>query len=84
MAKKEILTDEQVEQEIARLLESPEVKLAKKAEYARNRRRQYMYGLRSYEKNGKELAKLGITIELLDKMIKGCDDDEISNNRVQK
>lgn len=82
MAKKEILTDEQVEQEIKRLLESPDVKLAKKAEYARTKRRQYMYGLRSYEKKGKELAKLGITIELLDKMIKGCDDIEIPNNRV--
>lgn len=75
MAKKEILTDEQVEQEIKRLLESPEVKLAKKAEYARNRRRQYMYGLRSYEKKGKELAKLGITMELLEKMVKGCEED---------
>ena len=29
--------------------------LAKKEEYVRNRRRQYLYCLRSYEKKGKEL-----------------------------
>lgn len=82
MAKKDILTDEQVELEIKRLLESPDVKLAKRAESVRNRRRQYMYGLRTYEKKGKELAKLGVTMELLESMAKGCDDIEIPNNRI--
>lgn len=80
MAKKDILTDEQVELEIKRLLESPDVKLAKRAESVRNRRRQYMYGLRTYEKKGKELAKLGVTMELLESMAKGCDDIEIPKN----
>ena len=72
---KEHLTDEQVETEIAMLLESPNVKLAKKDEYVRNRRRQYLYSLRCYEKKGKELAKMGITMRLLDSMLKGCDED---------
>ena len=40
---KEKLTDEQVEREIERLRESPHVKLAKKDEAIRYRRRQILY-----------------------------------------
>ena len=69
------LTDEQVEKEIKRLTSSEYVKLAKKEEYMRNRRRQYLYSLRTLEKKGKELAKSGITMEVLDSMMKGCGDD---------
>ena len=43
------LTDEQVEREIERLTESPLVKLAKKDELIKYRRRQYLYKLRGYE-----------------------------------
>ena len=75
MARRDYLTDEQVEREIERLLESDLVKLAKKEEYVRTRRRQYLYSLRSYEKKGKELAEAGITIRLLDSMLKGCGED---------
>ena len=46
----ERMTDEQVEQEIENLRKSPYVKLAKKAEYIRNQRRQRMYMLRYYDK----------------------------------
>lgn len=67
---KEKLTDEQVEREIERLRESPHVKLAKKDEAIRYRRRQILYNLRAYEKRGKELAKAGITIEILEAMEK--------------
>lgn len=70
------LTDEQVEKEIERLQGSDLVRLAKKEEYVRNRRRQYLYTLRTYEKKGKELAKSGITMEVLDSMLKGCGNDE--------
>jgi hypothetical protein len=62
------LTDEQVEAEIEKLKNSDFVKLAKKEEQIRYRRRQYLYGLRQYEKKGKELAKSGITIEMLERM----------------
>lgn len=62
------LTDAQVEQEIERLKESPYVKLAKKDEAIRYRRRQYLYQLKSYEKKGQELSKAGITIEILESM----------------
>ncbi len=65
---REILTDEQVELEIARLKESEYVKLAKKEEAVRCRRRQYLYSLRSYEKKGKALAAVGLTIDLLENM----------------
>lgn len=70
------LTDEQVEQEIEKLQGSPLVKLARKEERIRYVRRQYLYTLRQYEKKGKELAKSGITMEILEKLAKGCDDDE--------
>lgn len=70
------LTDEQVEREIDRLQNSEFVKLAKREEYVRNRRRQYLYSLRSYEKKGKELKKSGITMDVLESMLKGCGSDE--------
>ena len=76
MKAKDYLTDEQVEQEIERLQSSPLVKLAKKEQSIRYRRRQYLYSLRNYEKKGKELAKSGITIEMLEAMAKGCEFDE--------
>jgi hypothetical protein len=74
--KENFLTDEQVEKEIERLLESPLVKLAKKDELIRYRRRQYLYKLRGYEKKGKELADAGITIEILEKLDKNSEEEE--------
>lgn len=63
------LTDLEVEVEIARLRGSEAVKLAKKAEAIANRRRQYMYCLRVYERRGLELMANGVTMESL------CADD---------
>lgn len=62
---RDFITDEQVDAEIARLTASPYVKLAKKEESIRYRRRQYMYNLRQYEKKGKQLAAEGVTMESL-------------------
>ena len=70
---KDFLTDEQVEKEIEKLVDSPLVKLARKEERIRYRRRQYLYTLRNYEKKGKELQKAGITIEMLENMDKEMD-----------
>ena len=70
------LTDEQVEREIEKLKDSPLVKLARKEERIRYVRRQYLYTLRQYEKKGKELAKSGITMEILEKLAKGCEDED--------
>ena len=63
---REWLTDEQVEDEIARLLQSPHVKLAKKEQQIRYRRRQYMYSLRLMEKKGKQLEADGVTMRSLE------------------
>ena len=62
---KAFLTDEQVEKEIGRLLESPLVKLAKKEVRIRYKRRQYLYQLRNLEKRGRELQNSGITLDIL-------------------
>lgn len=66
---REILTDDQVEREIARLQDSPYVKLANKERRVRNRRRMYLYGLRQLEKKGKELERSGVTMQTLDSMM---------------
>ena len=65
---KEFMSDEMVEDEILRLQNSPLVKLARREEAIRNRRRQYMYQLRMYEKKGKQLEAQGITLEELEEM----------------
>lgn len=62
---KEFLTDELVEKEIERLTNSPLVKLAKKEQRIRYKRRQYLYQLRNFEKRGRELQKSGITMDVL-------------------
>lgn len=60
------LTDEQVEKEIERLSQSEYVRLSKKEQAYKYRRRQILYTLRWHEKHGKELAKAGITEEMLE------------------
>lgn len=60
---KDIMTDEEVEIEIERLLNSKEVKLAKKEINIKNKRRQYMYSLRSMEKRGRSLMEQGLTFD---------------------
>ena len=68
---KDFLTDEQVEMEIARLLESEEVQLAKKETRIKYKRRQYLYQLRSLEKRGKQLKAEGITLDNLENKLFG-------------
>lgn len=70
---KELMTDEMVEIEIERLLQSEDVKLAKKETRIRLKRRQYMYSLRCMEKRGKQLAKQGITLENIEAELFGSD-----------
>lgn len=75
MAREQFLTDEAVEEEIARLQASPYVRLAKKEEAIRNRRRQYMYCLRVYERKGRQLADEGVTMESLAELASECEDE---------
>lgn len=63
-----LFTDKQVEDEIQRLEKSQYVKLARKEERIRNKRRQRLYNLRRYEKKGKQLAHNGITMEMLNEI----------------
>lgn len=71
MANHKNLSDFEVEQEIERLLDSEEVKLAKKEIRIRYKRRQYMYQLRNMEKRGKQLTKNGITIDNIESKLFG-------------
>jgi hypothetical protein len=75
MAREQFLTDEAVEEEIARLQASPYVRLAKKEEAIRNRRRQYMYCLRVYERKGRQLADEGVTMESLAELASECEEE---------
>lgn len=68
MTRDDFLTDEGVEEEIARLRDSEYVKLAKKEQAIRYRRRQYMYQLRSMEKKGRQLAAEGWTMDSLEEL----------------
>ena len=72
---REFITDEMVEEEIAKLQKSPYVKLARKEERIRYARRQYLYTLRMYEKKGKRLEADGITMEALESLAGGEEDD---------
>ena len=77
---KQKMTDEMVEEEIARLQQSHYVKLARKEERIRYARRQYMYTLRMYEKKGKQLAADGITMDKLANMGCECEMEEYEND----
>lgn len=76
MAAKDFLTDEQVEQEIERLRQSPLVALARREQRIRYRRRQFLYQLRDLEKKGRALEKAGINMEVLNAMAEMGDYDD--------
>lgn len=73
---REFLSDEMVDEEILRLQSSYHVKLARREEAIRNRKRNYMYQLRMYEKKGKALEAQGVTLEELEEMAGICYEDE--------
>ena len=68
---KDFLTDEQVEMEISRLLNSDAVQLAKREIRIKYKRRQYMYQLRNMEKRGKQLKAEGITLDNIEHKLFG-------------
>ena len=76
MAKDYGLTDEQVEQEIERLRQSPLVALARREQRIRYRRRQFLYQLRDLEKKGRALEKAGINMEVLNALAEVEDYDD--------
>ena len=68
---KDFLTDEQVELEISRLLQSEAVLLAKKEIRIKYKRRQDRYQLRNMEKRGRQLKADGITLENIESKLFG-------------
>lgn len=75
---RERITDEQVEREIVKLSSSYNVKLAKAALRLKYKRRQLLYNLRNLEKQGRELAEIGVTLDNLEDFAEafgGGDDD---------
>lgn len=73
--KSELMTDEQVEEEIAILQKKYEVKLAEKEIRLRFKRRKYLYNLRTYEKRGKELMEAGITLENIEEVMFSAEEE---------
>lgn len=63
---REFLTDEEVEREIARLTATEAVRLARREQRIKYRRRQQLYSLRALEKRGLQLMEEGVTMEALD------------------
>lgn len=76
MKKIDFLTDEEVELEIKRLSESEDVRLARREQRIKYKRRQTLYTLRALEKRGKELAKQGYTVDNLEEEMFG---EELEN-----
>lgn len=66
MARETLLTDEMVEAEIARLTKTEAVKLARREQRIKYRRRQQLYTLRALEKRGKQLIAQGVTMQDFD------------------
>lgn len=64
-------TDEEVELEIHRLQQSEDVKLAKKEQNIKYRRRQMMWNLQFMEKRGKQLKEMGCTFENIEEVLFG-------------
>jgi hypothetical protein len=64
-------TDDQVEVEIARLEGSDYVRLARKENQIKYRRRQYMWNLQNMEARGKQLASSGVTFENIEETLFG-------------
>lgn len=71
MARNKKWTDEQVEAEIARLNASEYVKLARREQQIKYRRRQQMWNLQYMEARGKQLASEGITPENMEARLFG-------------
>ncbi len=62
-------TMEEIEQEIERLRNSEFVKLARKEQRLRYKRRQTLYQLRNLDKRGRELAESGLTLETMEEQL---------------
>lgn len=69
------MTDDQVEAEIERLSKTEAVRLARREQRLKYKRRQQLYTLRALEKRGKQLMDMGVTLEALDIMEQCLEED---------
>ena len=69
------MTDDQVEAEIERLSKTEAVRLARREQRLKYKRRQQLYTLRALEKSGKQLMDMGVTFEALDIMEQCLEED---------
>ena len=69
------LSDQEVEAEIESLRTSPMVQLARREQALKYKRRQSLYQLRNLEKRGLKLAEQGITMDNIELMLFGADDE---------
>lgn len=73
--KESMMTDQMVEEEIRRLWGTAEVKLAKKEQQIKYRRRQQLYTLRNMAKRGAELMRQGVTMDNIETELFGGDEE---------
>lgn len=66
---KDLMTDDQVVQEIERLKNSNHVKLAQKEIRLKYKQRKWLYQLRYLEKRGMQLEASGMTLENIEREI---------------
>ena len=71
MAMRKQWTDEEVEIEIHRLQNSDDVKIAKREQAIKYRRRQQMWTLQYMEKRGKQLREIGIDFDNIEEKLFG-------------
>lgn len=69
------MTDDQVEAEIERLSKTEAVRLARREQRLKYKRRQQLYTLRALEKRGKQLMDMGVTLEAQDIMEQCMEED---------
>ena len=79
MKRQDMLTDEQVEDEIGRLTQSEAVRLARQEQRIKYKHRQYLYTLRRLEKRGLELMGQGIDEDNMEALLFGGSIEEDLN-----
>lgn len=73
-------TDEQIENELQQLKQSPFVALARREQRLKYKQRQQLYTLRNLEKRGRELAAIGITVDTIDEHLAAIEEEEAAEN----
>ena len=74
MSKRRIVTDEEAAAEIEALRDSEFVKLARREQRLKYRRRQALYSLRNLDKRGRELAAQGVTLDSMDEYLESLEE----------